>query len=216
MGQQNDLAKAIFALGKPTVVFLLNGRPLSVNLLAERADALVECWYMGQETGNAVADLLFGRANPGGKLPVSIARSVGQLPIFYNHKPRRAAATSTADHAAVPVRLRPELHQLRSFRAAPGASATIGVGEAPRCRSMCATSASRRSDEVVQLYIRDDVSSVTRPLLELKAFQRVTLQPGEKRTLSFDIKPSDLWFYNTEMKRVVEPGSFTIHAGRTA
>src|SRR6185369_12718868 len=86
-GQQNDLAKAIFDLGKPTVVFLLNGRPLSVNLLAERADALVEGWYLGQETGYAAADLLFGRANPGGKLPLSIARNVGQLPVFYNHKP---------------------------------------------------------------------------------------------------------------------------------
>ena len=87
IGRQNDLAARIFALGKPTVVFLLNGRPMSVNLLAEKADALIEGWYMGQETGNAAADILFGRANPGGKLPVSIARNVGQLPIYYNYKP---------------------------------------------------------------------------------------------------------------------------------
>src|SRR5688572_9638812 len=87
IGQQKDLARAIFALSKPTIVLLLNGRPLSVNLLAEKADALIEGWYLGQETGNAVADVLFGRVNPGGKLPVSIARDVGQLPVFYNAKP---------------------------------------------------------------------------------------------------------------------------------
>src|SRR3990167_1653723 len=87
IGQQNDLAKAIFDLGKPTVVFLLNGRPLSINLLSDRADAIIEGWYLGQETGNAAADVLFGRANPGGKLPVSIERNVGQLPIYYNRKP---------------------------------------------------------------------------------------------------------------------------------
>jgi beta-glucosidase len=213
MGQQNDLAKAIFALGKPTVVFLLNGRPLSVNLLAEKADALVEGWYMGQETGYAVADLLFGRANPGGKLPVSIARSVGQLPVFYNHKP--SARRGYIDGSTKPLYpfgfgLSYTTFAISEPRLAKG---TIGVGESTKVEVDVTNTGKLAGDEVVQIYIRDDVSSVTRPVLELKAFKRVTLQPGEKRTLSFDIKPSDLWFYNTEMQRVVEPGSFTIHAG---
>ncbi|MET0264878.1 MAG: glycoside hydrolase family 3 N-terminal domain-containing protein [Duganella sp.] len=213
MGQQNDLARAIFALGKPTVVFLLNGRPLSVNLLAEKADALVEGWYMGQETGNAVADILFGRANPGGKLPVSFARSVGQLPVFYNHKP--SARRGYIDGSTKP--LYPFGFGLSyttfSISAPRLSKARIAVGESTRVEVDVANTGKVAGDEVVQIYIRDDISSATRPVLELKAFRRVTLQPGERRTLSFDIKPSDLWFYNMRMERVVEPGSFTIHAG---
>ncbi|TFW15671.1 glycoside hydrolase family 3 N-terminal domain-containing protein [Duganella callida] len=213
IGQQNDLAAQIFALGKPTVVFLLNGRPLSINLLAEKADAIIEGWYMGQETGYAAADLLFGRANPGGKLPVSIARSVGQLPIFYNHKP--SARRGYIDGSTKPLYPFGFGLSYTTFAiSAPRlAKANIAVGESTKVEVDVANTGKRAGDEVVQIYIRDDVSSVTRPVLELKAFQRVTLQPGEKRTLSFDIKPSDLWFYNTDMQRVVEPGSFTIHAG---
>jgi beta-glucosidase len=213
MGQQNDLAKAIFALGKPTVVFLLNGRPLSVNLLAEKADALVEGWYMGQETGFAVADLLFGRANPGGKLPVSIARGVGQLPVFYNHKP--SARRGYIDGSTKPLYPFGFGLSYTTFAISEPrlAKAGIAVGESTKVEVDVTNTGKVAGDEVVQIYIRDDVSSVTRPVLELKAFKRVTLKPGEKRTLSFDIKPSDLWFHNTDMVRVVEPGSFTIHAG---
>jgi beta-glucosidase len=213
MGQQNDLAKAIFDLGKPTVVFLLNGRPLSINLLAERADAIVEGWYMGQETGHAAADVLFGRANPGGKLPVSIARSVGQLPIFYNHKP--TARRGYIDGSTKP--LFPfgfGLSYTKFDVAAPRLTkATIRPDEATQVEVDVTNIGPVAGDEVVQLYIRDDISSVTRPVLELKAFRRVTLKPGEKRTVVFDIRPADLAFYNIDMKRVVEPGSFTIHAG---
>jgi beta-glucosidase len=213
IGQQNDLARAIFALNKPTVVLLLNGRPLSVNLLAERADALLECWYLGQETGHAVADLLFGRANPGGKLPVSIARDVGQLPVFYNRKP--SARRGYIDGVTTP--LYPfgfGLSYTRFEISAPRLSrATIGLSGTTQAQVDVRNVGNVRGDEVVQLYIRDDVSSVTRPLLELKAFQRVTLEPGESRRLSFEIKPSELWFFNADMKRVVEPGTFTIFAG---
>jgi beta-glucosidase len=213
IGQQNDLARAIFALNKPTVVLLLNGRPLSVNLLAQRADALLECWYMGQETGHAVADLLFGRANPGGKLPVTIARDTGQLPMFYNRKP--SSRRGYIDGVTTP--LYPFGYGLSYTRfeiSAPRLSqARIAVNGSTRVEVDVRNTGKLRGDEVVQLYIRDDVSSVTRPLLELKGFQRVTLEPGEQRTLSFDVKPSDLWFYNAEMKRVVEPGTFSIFAG---
>jgi beta-glucosidase len=213
IGQQNELARAIFALNKPTVVLLLNGRPLSATLLAERADALLECWYMGQETGHAVADLLFGRANPGGKLPVSIARDTGQLPMFYNRKP--SSRRGYIDGVTTP--LYPFGYGLSYTRfeiSAPRLEkARIGVDGSTRVQVDVRNVGNVRGDEVVQLYIRDDVSSVTRPLLELKGFQRVTLAPGEQRTLAFDIKPSDLWFYNADMKRAVEPGTFSIFAG---
>jgi beta-glucosidase len=213
IGQQNDLARAIFALGKPTVVLMLNGRPLSATLLAERADALLECWYMGQETGHAVADLIFGRANPGGKLPVTIARDVGQLPMFYNRKP--SSRRGYIDNVTTP--LYPfgfGLSYTRFDISAPRLDkATIATNGSTRVQIDVKNTGSVRGDEVVQMYIRDDVSSVTRPLLELKGFQRVTLEPGQSRTVSFDIKPTDLWFYNADMKRVVEPGTFTIFAG---
>lgn len=213
MGQQNELAAAIFALGKPTVVFLLNGRPLSVNLLAEKADAIIEGWYMGQETGHAAADLLFGRANPGGKLPVSIARNVGQLPVFYNHKP--SARRGYIDGSTKPLYPFGFGLSYTSFDISEPrlSKASIAVGGSTTLQVDVTNTGKLAGDEVVQIYIRDDVSSATRPVLELKAFKRVTLQPGEKRTLSFEIRPSDLWFFNAEMKRVVEPGSFTIHAG---
>jgi beta-glucosidase len=213
VGQQEELARAIMALGKPTVVVLLNGRPLSVNYLAENAPALIEGWYLGQETGNAVADVIFGKANPGGKLPVTFARSVGQLPVYYNHKPtaRRGYLFDTTKP------LYPFGYGLSytSFDlSAPRlARATIKNGQNVRVSVDVTNTGRRAGDEVVQLYVRDDEASVTRPVIELKRFQRVTLKPGEKRTVSFELKPDDLAFWNMEMKKVVEPGTFTIRTG---
>ena len=212
-GQQDELARALFALHKPTVVLLLNGRPMSVNYLAQNADALIEGWYLGQETGHAVADVVFGRANPGGKLPVSIARSVGQLPIFYNHKPtaRRGYLFDTT------APLYPFGYGLSytSFDiSAPRLAETrIGPNDTVGIDVDVANTGPRAGDEVVQLYIRDDVSSVTRPVLELKRFKRVSLAPGARQTVHFDIGPDDLAFWGVDMKRIVEPGTFTISAG---
>jgi beta-glucosidase len=213
IGQQNDLAKAIFDLGKPTVVFLLNGRPLSVNLLAQRADALVEGWYLGQETGNAAADILFGRANPGGKLPVSIARDVGQLPIFYNRKPtarRGYLFDETAPLYPFGFGLSYTTFDISAPRPAKGA---IGPGESVKVEIDVTNTGKVAGDEVVQLYIHDEAASVTRPLLELKHFKRVTLAPGAKQTVTFEVSPLDLSLWNLEMKRVVEPGKFTLLSG---
>ncbi|PVM90576.1 glycoside hydrolase family 3 N-terminal domain-containing protein [Caulobacter endophyticus] len=214
VGQQNDLARAIFALGKPTVVLLLNGRPLSVNLLAEKADALVEGWYLGQETGNAAADVLFGRANPGGKLPVSIARDVGQLPIYYNRKPtaRRGYLFDRATSPLYPFGF--GLSYTSFDISGPRLSkARIGQGESTTVSVEVTNTGKVAGDEVVQLYVHDEAASVTRPVLELKHFKRVTLAPGEKKTVTFEVKPSDLWMWNLEMKRVVEPGDFSILVG---
>ncbi|HEY7808892.1 MAG TPA: glycoside hydrolase family 3 N-terminal domain-containing protein [Allosphingosinicella sp.] len=213
VGQQEELARAVLALGKPTVVLLLNGRPLSVNYLAENAPALIEGWYLGQETGNAVADVIFGKANPGGKLPVTIPRSVGQLPVYYNHKPtaRRGYLFDTTKP------LYPFGYGLSytSFDLSPPrlARAKVKNGQNVRVSVDVTNSGRRAGDEVVQLYVRDDEASVTRPVIELKRFQRVTLKPGEKRTVSFELKPDDLAFWNMDMKKVVEPGTFTIRTG---
>ena len=213
VGQQNDLAKAIFALNKPTVVILLNGRPLSANYLAERAPALIEGWYLGQETGHALTDVLFGRYNPGGKLPVSIARSVGQLPIFYNYKPtaRRGYLFDTTKP------LYPFGYGLSYTTFDVGAprfaTPTVSVGQNAQLSVDVENTGRRSGDEVVQLYVRDDAASVTRPVIELKRFQRVTLQPGERRTVTFQLTPEDLSLWNPQMKRVEEPGTFTISAG---
>ena len=213
IGQQEDLARAVLALGKPTIVVLLNGRPLSVNYLAGNAPALLEGWYLGQETGHGVADVLFGRVNPGGKLPVSIARNVGQLPMFYNRKPTaRRGYLFDSNQPLYPFGF--GLSYTTFDISAPRiANATIGTGDNVRVEVDVANTGRRAGDEVVQLYVRDDAASVTRPLIELKRFQRVTLRPGERRTLAFELTPADLSLWNMQMRRVVEPGTFTISAG---
>ncbi len=213
VGQQNDLAKAIFDLHKPTVVLLLNGRPLSVNLLAERADALIEGWYLGQETGHAVADVVFGRADPGGKLPVTIARSVGQLPVYYDYKPsaRRGYLFDTTKP------LYPFGYGLSYTRfdvSAPRLSSNaVRADQAVKVQVDVANTGPREGDEVVQLYIHRPVASVTQPVLELKRFQRVSLKPGEKRTVGFELTPSDFAFWNLQMKDVNEPGPVVVSSG---
>ncbi len=213
IGQQNDLAKAIFDLGKPTVVFLLNGRPLSINLLAQRADAIIEGWYLGQETGNAAADILFGRANPGGKLPVSIARDVGQLPIYYNRKPTARRGYLLGDTSPLYPFGFGLSYTTFDISAPRLAKASIGQGESVKVEIDVTNTGKVAGDEVVQLYVHDEQASVTRPVLELKHFKRVTLAAGAKTTVSFEIKPSDLWMWNLDMQRVVEPGDFSILAG---
>ena len=213
VGQQEDLAKAILALHKPTVVILLNGRPLAVNYLSENAPALIEGWYLGQETGHAVADVLFGKVNPGGKLPVTIPRSVGQLPVFYDHKPtaRRGYLFGTTQP------LYPFGYGLSYTRfdvSAPRVlTPVIAANQPARIAVDVTNTGSRAGDEVVQLYIHDDEASVTQPVIELKRFQRVTLQPGERRTIAFELTPDDLALWNPEMRKVVEPGTFTIYVG---
>lgn len=213
VGPQDQLAREIFALGKPVVVILLNGRPLSVNYLSANAPALLEGWYLGQETGHGVADVLFGRVNPAGRLPVSIARDVGQLPIFYNRKPsarRGYLFDTTAPLYPFGFGLSYTTFEMSAPRLA---SATIGTGDRVGVEVDVRNTGSRAGDEVVQLYVRDDAASVTRPLIELKRFQRVALRPGERRTVRFELTPEDLSLWNIEMHRVVEPGTFTISSG---
>jgi beta-glucosidase len=213
IGQQEDLARAILALHKPTVVVLLNGRPLSVNYLAANAPALIEGWYLGQETGQGMADVLFGKVNPGAKLAVSIPRSAGQLPVFYNRKPtarRGYLFDTTAPLYPFGYGLSYTSFDISAPRVVTPA---IGANQAAQVDVDVANTGARAGDEVVQLYVRDDEASVTRPVLELKRFKRVTLAPGQKTTIRFELQPDDLALWNAQMKRVVEPGTFTIYAG---
>jgi beta-glucosidase len=212
-GQQDELAARIFALGKPTVVVLLNGRPPAVAEIAEKANALIEGWYLGQEGGTALAEILFGDVNPGGHLTVTIPRSVGQLPMFYNYKPsahRGYLFDTTAPLYPFGWGLSYTSFDLSAPRLSqqtikPDGTVDVGVD--------VKNTGARAGDAVVQLYIHERVSSVTRPVKELRGFQRVTLAPGESRTLTFHLDQHSLWFWNKDMKRVVEPGDFEIMTG---
>jgi beta-glucosidase len=216
VGMQEELVRQIVALGKPVVAFLFNGRPISINSVKESVPAIFECFYLGQETGRAVADVLFGDFNPGGKLPISIPRSVGHIPAFYNHKP--SARRGYLWDEATPL-----------FPFGFGLSYTTFAIENPRlAKKKIKTDGStqvlvdvtntgqRAGTEVIQLYIRDLVSSVTRPVKELKGFRKVSLEPGEKTTVALDITPASLSFYDIDMKVVVEPGDFEIMVGSSS
>ena len=213
VGEQNELARAMFALGKPVVVVLINGRPYAVAEIAARANALVEGWYLGQEGGTAMADVLFGDANPGGKLPVTIARSVGQLPLVYNQKPS-AHRGYAFDTAAPLFPFGFGLSYTTFDIGAPRLSAaSIDVDGSVKVAVDVRNTGKVDGDEVVQLYVRDVVSSVTRPVKELKGFKRVTLAPGAATTVEFTLEREAFALWDKDMKRVVEPGEFTIYAG---
>jgi beta-glucosidase len=216
VGRQDELVRAMLATGKPVVVLLFNGRPIAINEAAEKVPAIFECWYLGQETGRAVAEVLFGDYNPGGKLPITIPRSAGHLPAFYNHKPtaRRGYlfddvtplfpfgfGLSYTSFAITNVRLKkPKIRR----DAATQVSADVR------------NTGSRAGSETVQMYIRDRFSSVTRPVKELKGFRRIWLQPGETATVTFDITPDHLAFYDADMQFTVEPGEFEIMVGASS
>ena len=213
VGEQNELFAALKALGKPIVAVLVNGRPPSYPAVAEGANAVLETWYAGEQQGPAIADALFGRVNPGGKLPVTVAHDVGQVPVFYNAKPsaRRGYLFSEV------TPLYPFGYGLSytSFTiGAPTLSAgTIRPGEGVTVSVPVTNTGKVAGDEVVQVYLRDDVSSVTRPIKELVGFQRVTLQPGETRQVEIAVRPDAFGLWNREMRFVTEPGTFTLMAG---
>jgi beta-glucosidase len=213
IAQQNELAQAMFALGKPVVVVLINGAPLSIPEVAGKANALLEAWYPGQEGGTALADILFGDANPGGKLPLTIARSVSQLPMYYNQKPtaHRGYLFDTTE-PLFPFGF--GLSYTTFDISAPHLSASqIKAGDSVTVSVDIRNTGRMAGDEVVQLYLHDVVSSVTRPIKELKGFKRVTLAPGESKTLQFTLDREAFALWNQEMKRVVEPGAFEIMVG---
>jgi beta-glucosidase len=224
-GRQLDLIKAIHATGKPYVVVLMNGRPLTINWIAENSPAVLETWFAGTQAGNAISDVLFGDVNPGGKLPVTFPRSVGQIPIYYNQKntgrPPDVNNKYTSKYLDVPVtplfpfgfglsytQFRLTNLQLSASSIRPDGRLSVSVE--------VENTGKRAGDEVVQLYIRDVAASRTRPVRELKGFERVTLKTGEKRRVNFTLAPEQLGFYNREMRFIVEPGEFKVFVGNSS
>ncbi|MEP6923527.1 MAG: beta-glucosidase BglX [Pyrinomonadaceae bacterium] len=224
-GKQLDLIKAIHATGKPYAIVLKNGRPLTINWLAENSPAILETWHSGTMGGAAIADVLFGDVNPGGKLPVTFPRNVGQIPLYYNHKstgrPLEAENRYTSKYLDVPnTPLFPfgfglsytkfEFRDLRIDKQIikPNGTVTVSVE--------VENTGKRSGDEVVQLYLQDVAASITRPVKELKGFQKIMLQAGEKRRVSFVIQPEQLGFLDQNLKFTIEPGMFKVFVGQAS
>lgn len=216
MGRQLELLEAVSNTGTPVVLVMIKGRPLILNQASEQAAAILDAWYPGQEGGNAVAEVLFGDYNPAGRLPISVPRSEGQLPVYYNH-------------------LKPSHHDYVEMGASPLFSFGYGLsytafeyrnlqtsvhetdsGLSVRVSATIQNTGDMDGDEVVQLYIRDDFSSVVTSVKQLKAFQRIHLRSGESRTVTFELTEDDLQLLNSSMQWIVEPGTFTAMAGASS
>jgi len=221
---QQALLKALKATGKPLVVVLMNGRPLALGWEKANADAMLETWFAGTEGGNAIADVLFGDANPSGKLPISLPRSVGQIPTYYN-VPRLGRPFTPG---------KPGNYTSQYFDEPQGAlypfgyglsytdfalsnlslsSRTVRKGGTVEASVTVKNTGDRAGEAVVQLYLQDVVASVVRPVKELKGFRKLTLQPGEKQVVRFPIGETLLSFYNRQLERVAEPGTFNVQVG---
>jgi beta-glucosidase len=221
-GRQMELVQAIHGTGKPTIVVLVNGRPLSIGWAVNNVPAILESWMGGTESGNAIADILFGDVNPSAKLPVTFPRTVGQVPMYYNFlnvgRPPEPQNRYTSKYYDLPwTPLYPFGYGLSytTFKisglqlSAPRISASKKLTVSAEVEN----TGRRAGDEVVQLYLRDVVASMNRPVKELKGFQRLSLQPGEKRRVKFVLGPEHLGFWNRELRYVVEPGEFRVMVG---
>lgn len=215
-GRQKDLVAAMVGTGKPVIVLLFNGRPLVIGEIHQQVRAVIECWYLGQETGTAVASMLFGDCNPSGKLPISFPRSSGHLPCYYNHKPSARRGYLFDDVTP----LFPFGFGLSYTTFTVGAPVlgrgVMGVNDTTTVTVKVTNTGVRDGEEVVQLYVRDRVSSVTRPVKELKAFTRIGLRAGESGDVTFTIGPDQLLFTNIRKDRVVEPGDFIVMVGTSS
>jgi beta-glucosidase len=216
LGRQDELVQAMLAIGKPVVVVLFNGRPLSINYVAQNVPAICEGWYLGQECGHAVADVLFGDFNPSGKLPISIPRSVGHLPVYYNHKPSARRGYLFDDVSPLfpfGFGLSYTTFEFSNLRLA---KKRIRKNQSTRVLIDVQNIGKRAGTETVQFYIRDQFSSVTRPVKELKGFTKVSLRPGESKTVALEITPESLAFHDIDMNYTVEPGEFEILVGNSS
>jgi beta-glucosidase len=220
-GVQNELAQAIFATGKPVVVVLVNGRPLAVPDLAGKASAILEAWLPGEEGGTAVADVLFGEVNPGGKLPITFPRHVGQVPLYYSQKPSGGKSNWYGNYVSVECSpLYPFGHGL-SYTAFAYTDLSLSPRQVEAGGIVDVSLSVRNTgtlagDEVVQLYTCDEYGCIPRPVKELKGFVRLNLQPGETRRINFHLPVNQLAFYDEEMKLVVEPGTVKVMLGSSS
>ena len=226
-GRQEELIRRIKATGKPFVVVLFNGRPLTLEGVVDDAPAILEAWFPGVQAGNAVADVVFGKVNPGGKLPVTFPRRVGQVPIYYNHEPTgrpvqrgrrsttRATATSRAASRQYPFGFGLSYSKFETSNLRLSAKRVSSRGKLTASIDV-RNVAGPEGDEVVQLYLHDPVASISQPVRRLRGFERVTLAPGEKRTVTFTLDRSDFGFYDNRGSFVVEPGTIELYAGNSS
>src|SRR5436190_2417027 len=221
-GVQEQLLEAVVATGTPVVLVLMNGRPLILEWASDHVPAIVETWFLGVEAGNATADVLFGDLNPSGRLPITFPRVLGQVPIYYNRRntgrPADVNNKYSSKYIDVPVTPRYPFGFGLSYTTFGYGNLKLSSARARVSDTVTATvtvtnTGSREGTEVVQLYVRDMVASVSRPLRELKAFRRVTLKPGESRAIDLPIAVKDLWFIGLDRKPVVEPGTFRVYVG---
>jgi len=223
-GVQEDLVKAVYETGKPTIVVLINGRPLSVRWIAEKIPGLVEAWLPGERGGIAVAEILFGDYNPSGRLSITVPRSVGQLPAYYNYKPSKEYwigegwGRRYVDMPATPLYdfgygLSYTKFDYSNLRISPKTTGTQGE---VKVMADVRNSGERPGEEVAQLYIRDVVASVSRPVKELRGFEKVALKPGETKTVEFRLTREDLTMLDRSLKPVVEPGTFRVMLGHSS
>jgi beta-glucosidase len=220
-GVQEDLVKAVYETGTPTVLVLVDGRPLVLGWMADKIPSIIEAWLPGEEGGNAVADVLFGDYNPGGKLPVSFPRTVGQIPTYYAHKPSGARSQFWGDYVDCGVSPAFEFGYGLSYTSFKLNNLEIEpkrVNRTGKISIKCTieNTGNRIGDEVVQLYINDVVASVTRPVKELKGFKRIGLKPAETQTVEFELPAENLVFYDKDMNLTVEPGVFKVMVGRSS
>lgn len=223
-GLQEELVKAVYETGTPTIVVLINGRPLSIRRIAEHVPAIVEAWNCGEKGGSAVADVLFGDYNPSGRLPITVPRHVGQLPVYYNHKPskaywiERSGGEGYVDISATPLfefgyGLSYTEFAYSNLRITPR---SIGPAGEVRISVDVKNVGERKGSEVVQLYINDVISTVSTPIKELKGFEKIALGTGEKKTVEFKLTPEHLSLLNQHLEPVVEPGTFDIMVGSSS
>jgi beta-glucosidase len=222
-GQEQELINRIAALGKPFTVVLFNGRPLTLTNVAAKSPAILEAWFPGVQAGNATADVLFGKVNPGGKLPVSFPVNIGQVPIYYNHEPTGRPCDITSKYNSR-YRDLTTCDPLYSFGYGLSyttfnisnlqlSSATMSPNGSVKATADVTNTGTRAGDEVVQLYIHDPVASISQPVRRLRGFDRVSLQPGQTKTVSFSLNRDDVGFYDNMGKFVVEPGEIDVYVG---
>ena len=225
-GRQEELIEAIKATGKPFVVVLFNGRPLALEDIVDDAPAILEAWFPDVQAGPAVADVVFGQVNPGGKLPVSFPYRVGQVPIYYNHEPTGRPCDKNvkwnSQHRDIPScgplfefghGLSYTTFEISDLRLS---SSTVSRNGSLEASVDVTNTGGRAGDEAVQFYIHDPVASISQPVRRLRGFERVTLQPGETRTVTFTLDRSDFGFYDNRGKLIVEPGQIDVYAGNSS
>jgi beta-glucosidase len=220
-GVQDDLVRAIYETGTPVVLILVDGRPLALGWIIEKIPAIIEAWLPGEEGGNAVADVLFGDYNPSGKLPISFPEKVGQVPVYYGHKPSGARSQLWGNYVETSTSPAFEFGYGLSYTTFKLSNLRIEPKRVPQTSKIpikvdIENTGGRAGEEVVQLYINDVVASITRPVKELRGFKRIALEPGETKTAEFELQTERLGFYDKDMKFTVEPGIFKVMVGRSS